>query len=129
MGLETKRFLIVSHLILHINYFALNVSFLLRLFFLTVLTQCSFVTCGLKLVKCAWEKKYVHNINLPNNSARSVMFDSLRCAGVCSYEGRGGLCSVRLSEPLLKLRPRKDLVQVGSTFNIKIESKHPHLIP
>ncbi|CAG5928463.1 unnamed protein product [Menidia menidia] len=31
------------------------------------------------------------------------------CAGVCSYEGRGGLCSIRLSEPLLKLRPRKDL--------------------
>lgn len=35
-----------------------------------------------------------------------------RCAGVCSYEGRGGLCSIRLSEPLLKLRPRKDLVEV-----------------
>ena len=34
-----------------------------------------------------------------------------RCAGICSYEGRGGLCSIRLSEPLLKLRPRKDLVQ------------------
>ncbi|XP_028996264.1 DNA-dependent metalloprotease SPRTN [Betta splendens] len=33
------------------------------------------------------------------------------CAGLCSYEGRGGLCSIRLSEPLLKLRPRKDLVQ------------------
>lgn len=33
------------------------------------------------------------------------------CAGVCSYEGRGGLCSVRLSLPLLKLRPRKDLVE------------------
>ncbi|KAF3850173.1 hypothetical protein F7725_019892 [Dissostichus mawsoni] len=33
------------------------------------------------------------------------------CAGVCSYEGRGGLCSIRLSVPLLKLRPRKDLVQ------------------
>lgn len=33
------------------------------------------------------------------------------CAGVCSYEGRGGLCSIRLSEPLLKLRPRRDLVQ------------------
>ncbi|XP_020774069.2 DNA-dependent metalloprotease SPRTN [Boleophthalmus pectinirostris] len=33
------------------------------------------------------------------------------CAGVCSYEGRGGLCSIRLSEPLLKLRPRKDLVE------------------
>nr|XP_053633453.1 DNA-dependent metalloprotease SPRTN-like isoform X2 [Cherax quadricarinatus] len=33
------------------------------------------------------------------------------CAGVCSYEGGGGLCSVRLSVPLLKLRPRKDLVE------------------
>lgn len=33
------------------------------------------------------------------------------CAGVCSYEGHGGLCSVRLSLPLLKLRPRKDLVE------------------
>ncbi|KAJ4443499.1 hypothetical protein ANN_05171, partial [Periplaneta americana] len=33
------------------------------------------------------------------------------CAGVCCYEGRGGLCSVRLSLPLLKLRPRKDLVE------------------
>ncbi|XP_058165519.1 DNA-dependent metalloprotease SPRTN isoform X2 [Dasypus novemcinctus] len=33
------------------------------------------------------------------------------CAGVCSYEGTGGMCSIRLSEPLLKLRPRKDLVE------------------
>ncbi|XP_041043069.1 DNA-dependent metalloprotease SPRTN [Carcharodon carcharias] len=33
------------------------------------------------------------------------------CAGVCSYEGRGGLCSIRISEPLLKLRPRRDLVE------------------
>ncbi|RZF36723.1 hypothetical protein LSTR_LSTR005036 [Laodelphax striatellus] len=33
------------------------------------------------------------------------------CAGVCSYEGRRGMCSVRLSEPLLKLRPRSDLVE------------------
>ncbi|CAI5452454.1 unnamed protein product [Caenorhabditis angaria] len=36
------------------------------------------------------------------------------CAGICSYEvrgGRGGLCSIRLSQPLLKLRPRKDLVE------------------
>ncbi|KAG1673031.1 SprT-like domain-containing protein Spartan [Nymphon striatum] len=32
------------------------------------------------------------------------------CAGLCSYEGRGGLCSVRLSVPLLNLRPRSDLV-------------------
>ncbi|XP_029787167.1 sprT-like domain-containing protein Spartan [Suricata suricatta] len=33
------------------------------------------------------------------------------CAGICSYEGRGGMCSIRLSEPLLKLRTRKDLVE------------------
>ena len=33
------------------------------------------------------------------------------CAGVCSYEGRGGLCSIRLSQPILKLRPRKNLVE------------------
>uniref|UniRef100_L7M0J8 Protein with SprT-like domain at the N terminus n=1 Tax=Rhipicephalus pulchellus TaxID=72859 RepID=L7M0J8_RHIPC len=33
------------------------------------------------------------------------------CAGLCHYEGRGGLCSIRLSEPLLKLRSRKDLVE------------------
>ncbi|NXN20008.1 SPRTN protein, partial [Indicator maculatus] len=33
------------------------------------------------------------------------------CAGVCRYEGRGGMCSIRLSEPLLKLRPRKDLIE------------------
>jgi len=39
-----------------------------------------------------------------------ILFMS-RCAGVCSYEGHGGLCSIRLSEPLLKLRPRKDLVE------------------
>ena len=35
----------------------------------------------------------------------------ISCAGLCCYEGRGGLCSIRLSEPLLKLRPRKDLVE------------------
>jgi len=42
-----------------------------------------------------------------------------RCAGVCSYEGHGGLCSIRLSEPLLKFRPRKDLIEtllVGFTI-------------
>ncbi|XP_034256062.1 sprT-like domain-containing protein Spartan [Thrips palmi] len=33
------------------------------------------------------------------------------CAGVCVYQGRSGFCSVRLSLPLLKLRPRKDLVE------------------
>ena len=30
------------------------------------------------------------------------------CAGVCSFDGQ--LCSVRLSEPLLRLRPRSDLI-------------------
>ncbi|XP_071455028.1 DNA-dependent metalloprotease dvc-1 [Hetaerina americana] len=33
------------------------------------------------------------------------------CAGICCYQGRGGLCSIRLSLPLLKLRPRKDLIE------------------
>ena len=32
------------------------------------------------------------------------------CAGMCYYEGYQGLCSIRLSEPLLKFRPRSDLV-------------------
>ncbi len=45
---------------------------------------------------------------------------SRRCAGVCSYEGRGGLCSVRLSQPLLKLRPRKDLVETLLVW-VKVE--------
>jgi len=43
-----------------------------------------------------------------------VIADSVllcRCAGVCSYEGHGGLCSIRLSEPLLKFRPRKDVIE------------------
>lgn len=33
------------------------------------------------------------------------------CAGVCTYECRGGECKITLSEPLLKLRPRKDLIE------------------
>ncbi|XP_051849570.1 DNA-dependent metalloprotease SPRTN isoform X1 [Antechinus flavipes] len=33
------------------------------------------------------------------------------CAGVCKYEGKGGMCTICLSEPLLKLRPRKDLIE------------------
>ncbi|CAG9858169.1 unnamed protein product [Phyllotreta striolata] len=32
-------------------------------------------------------------------------------AGMCIYQGRGGMCTIYLSEPLLKLRPRKDLVE------------------
>ncbi|KAB0792376.1 hypothetical protein PPYR_14335 [Photinus pyralis] len=33
------------------------------------------------------------------------------CAGICSYQGSGGFCHITLSEPLLKLRPRKDLIE------------------
>ncbi|KDO21077.1 hypothetical protein SPRG_13784 [Saprolegnia parasitica CBS 223.65] len=32
------------------------------------------------------------------------------CAGLCSFQPMSGFCSIRLSEPLLKLRPRSDLV-------------------
>lgn len=33
------------------------------------------------------------------------------CAGICIYESEGNFCRITLSEPLLKLRPREDLVQ------------------
>ncbi|KAI1727360.1 sprT-like family domain-containing protein [Ditylenchus destructor] len=33
------------------------------------------------------------------------------CAGVCSFIPQTGLCTIRLSEPLLKLRPRSDLIE------------------
>ncbi|CAH8482774.1 unnamed protein product [Heterobilharzia americana] len=33
------------------------------------------------------------------------------CAGVCRFQGRQGTCCISLSEPLLKFRPRKDLVE------------------
>ncbi|XP_010589314.1 DNA-dependent metalloprotease SPRTN isoform X2 [Loxodonta africana] len=48
------------------------------------------------------------------------------CAGICSYEGRGGMCSIRLSEPLLKLRPRKDLVEVYHTFHDEVDEYRRH---
>ncbi|XP_054936893.1 DNA-dependent metalloprotease SPRTN isoform X2 [Physeter macrocephalus] len=47
-------------------------------------------------------------------------------AGICSYEGRGGMCSIRLSEPLLKLRPRKDLVEVYHTFHDEVDEYRRH---
>ena len=31
-------------------------------------------------------------------------------AGLCSYQPRTGFCSIRLSAPLLRLRPRSDLI-------------------
>nr|XP_004659754.2 DNA-dependent metalloprotease SPRTN isoform X2 [Jaculus jaculus] len=48
------------------------------------------------------------------------------CAGICTYEGRGGMCSIRLSEPLLKLRPRKDLVEVYHTFHDEVDEYRRH---
>lgn len=58
-----------------------------------------------------------------------------RCAGLCVYEGHGGLCSVRLSTPLLKLRPRKDLVEtllvrktVIECCSISIHHSHNNLV-
>ncbi len=38
-----------------------------------------------------------------------ILFSS--CAGICIYESKGNFCRIALSEPLLKLRTRKDLVQ------------------
>ncbi|CAK5013986.1 unnamed protein product [Aphanomyces euteiches] len=32
------------------------------------------------------------------------------CAGLCTFQPASGFCSIRLSEPLLRLRPRRDLV-------------------
>lgn len=34
------------------------------------------------------------------------------CAGICQFDPRGGGCRIRLSEPLLKFRPVKDLKEV-----------------
>lgn len=34
----------------------------------------------------------------------------IRCAGLCCFERLGGHCSIKLSEPLLKFRPRSDLI-------------------
>ncbi|XP_033054083.1 sprT-like domain-containing protein Spartan isoform X2 [Trachypithecus francoisi] len=48
------------------------------------------------------------------------------CAGICSYEGKGGMCSIRLSEPLLKLRPRKDLVEVYHAFHDEVDEYRRH---
>ena len=50
------------------------------------------------------------------------------CAGICVYEGRGQLCSVRLSTPLLKLRPRTDLVETLLVCYLSIYSFVIYLI-
>lgn len=33
------------------------------------------------------------------------------CAGICTFHPRNRQCVISLSAPLLKLRPRKDLVE------------------
>eukprot|EP01084_Bolivina_argentea_P127678 225772_1 len=33
------------------------------------------------------------------------------CAGLCCYEGNGGLCSIKLSSPLLKYRSTKEMIE------------------
>jgi len=33
------------------------------------------------------------------------------CAGLCCYEGRGGLCSIKLSQPLLQYRSTKETIE------------------
>ena len=33
------------------------------------------------------------------------------CAGLCCYEGHGGLCSIKLSSPLLKYRSTKEMIE------------------
>lgn len=40
-----------------------------------------------------------------NTAKKSILED------IDFFVGRGGMCSITLSEPLLKLRPRKDLVE------------------
>ena len=50
------------------------------------------------------------------------------CAGLCQYEGRGGLCSIRLSRPLLKFRSRKDLVETLLVFDFSIIKIIWHLV-
>lgn len=69
--------------------------------------------CPDREAECAWGS---HLPCLPFVCIRQITswWWFFRCAGVCSYEGRGGMCSIRLSEPLLKLRPRKDLVEVST---------------
>uniref|UniRef100_H2YD66 SprT-like domain-containing protein n=1 Tax=Ciona savignyi TaxID=51511 RepID=H2YD66_CIOSA len=51
------------------------------------------------------------------------------CAGICSYQGRGGLCSIGLSQPLLKLRPRKDLIEtllIYHSFHDEVDELRQH---
>lgn len=42
------------------------------------------------------------------------------CAGLCRFQPQNGSCNIRLSEPLLKLRPRRDLVETVMGENNRV---------
>ncbi|CAH8455862.1 unnamed protein product [Schistosoma rodhaini] len=51
------------------------------------------------------------------------------CAGVCKFHKPYGMCSISLSEPLLKFRPRKDLVEtllVYHSFHDEVDTYRTH---
>ncbi|KAK2727109.1 DNA-dependent metalloprotease SPRTN-like isoform X2 [Artemia franciscana] len=56
-----------------------------------------------------WDK--LHSVEVKWSSRMTL------CAGLCRYERRAGYCSISLSVPLLKLRPRKDLVETLLIFH------------
>lgn len=66
-------------------------------------------TPNIHVLFMAFNEKYFWNKLLAVCVSWSKRMTS--CAGICSYQGRGGLCHITLSEPLLKLRPRKDLIE------------------
>ncbi|KAF5280717.1 hypothetical protein FQR65_LT15008 [Abscondita terminalis] len=66
-------------------------------------------TPNIHVLFMAFNEKYFWNKLLAVCVSWSKRMTS--CAGICSYQGRAGLCHITLSEPLLKLRPRKDLVE------------------
>ena len=55
-----------------------------------------------------WSKRMTSYVPYPHRA--SLIFLPFSCAGVCQYYPNSGLVTVRLSEPLLKLRPRSDLI-------------------
>lgn len=65
------------------------------------------------LFRC-FDKRFFHNILTENGVEVNWSSRMTMCAGVCGYKSCGhsaGCVSIRLSKPLLQLRPRKDLVE------------------
>ncbi|XP_017876856.1 sprT-like domain-containing protein Spartan [Ceratina calcarata] len=56
-----------------------------------------------------FNQKYFWNVLLPVEVRWSARMTS--CAGVCTFHPRNRQCVISLSAPLLKLRPRKDLIE------------------